>query len=118
MTHDMGGASSRGMLAARTPGCLAERSAAGPGERTDAFRVLRSVAGRLAAPQRLPMAPPTTPIRHEGSAGLSASAEDSGSLLLDRDDRPVGLLFACSDEVSVASPIGLVESLLQVRVGL
>ncbi len=57
MTHDMGGASSRGMLAAQTPGRLAERSAAGPGERADAFRVPRAVEGRLAAPQRLPMAP-------------------------------------------------------------
>jgi hypothetical protein len=46
-----------------------------------------------------------------------SGSEDSGSLLLDRDDRPVGLLFACSEHASVANPIGLVESLLGVRIG-
>ncbi len=47
-----------------------------------------------------------------------SSAEDSGSLLLDREDRPVGLLFARSEHASVANPIGLVEALLRVRVGI
>jgi hypothetical protein len=44
-------------------------------------------------------------------------AQDSGSLLLEREDRPVGLLFACSEHASIANPIGLVESLLEVRIG-
>jgi hypothetical protein len=46
-----------------------------------------------------------------------SSPADSGALLFDREDRPVGLLFACSEYASVANPIGLVESLLKVRVG-
>jgi hypothetical protein len=46
-----------------------------------------------------------------------SSAEDSGSVLMGREDRPVGLLFARSEHASVANPIGLVESLLRVRVG-
>ncbi|MCL4424000.1 MAG: S1 family peptidase, partial [Firmicutes bacterium] len=41
---------------------------------------------------------------------------DSGSLILDRDGRAVGLLFAGSDQATIFSPIGAVERLLGVRV--
>lgn len=41
---------------------------------------------------------------------------DSGSLILDRDRRAVGLLFAGSDQATIFSPIGAVERLLGVRV--
>jgi hypothetical protein len=42
---------------------------------------------------------------------------DSGSVVLDMQTRPVGLLFAASERVSVLNPIGYVESLLAIKVG-
>jgi hypothetical protein len=45
-------------------------------------------------------------------------AGDSGSLGFDVEARPVGLLFASSEQVSLMNPIGLVESLLGIRVGM
>lgn len=42
---------------------------------------------------------------------------DSGSLALDAQERPVGLIFANSELVTIMNPIGFVESLLQIRVG-
>ena len=42
---------------------------------------------------------------------------DSGSLALDGQERPVGLIFANSERVTIMNPIGFVESLLQIRVG-
>lgn len=54
---------------------------------------------------------------HQILTTCMSSAADSGSVLLDRDERPVGLLFARSEHASVASPMGFVESLLGIRVG-
>ncbi len=55
MAHDMGGTSSFGMLAAHTLAALLSGLWLAHGERA-AFRVLRAVAGWLAAPLRLPIA--------------------------------------------------------------
>lgn len=41
---------------------------------------------------------------------------DSGSLVLDLNNRPVGLLFAGSSKVTVHNPIAYVQTLLKVRV--
>ncbi len=46
-----------------------------------------------------------------------ATAGDGGSLALDSARRAVGLTLAASSSVTVVSPIGLVESLLKIRVG-
>jgi hypothetical protein len=53
MAHDLGGASSFGMLAAHVSAALLSGLWLAHGERA-AFRLLRTVAGRLAAPLRLP----------------------------------------------------------------
>lgn len=42
---------------------------------------------------------------------------DSGSLAVDGQERPVGLVFANSERATLMNPIGFVESLLQIRVG-
>ncbi|MFZ5891850.1 MAG: trypsin-like peptidase domain-containing protein [Myxococcota bacterium] len=42
---------------------------------------------------------------------------DSGSLAMDAQERPVGLVFANSERATILNPIGFVESLLQIRVG-
>ncbi|MFD3373835.1 MULTISPECIES: hypothetical protein [unclassified Streptomyces] len=64
MAHDMGGTSSLGMLAAHTLAALLSGLWLAHGERA-AFRVLRAVAGWLAAPLRLPtaLALPAPPLR-------------------------------------------------------
>lgn len=46
-----------------------------------------------------------------------SSPGDSGSLALDGQERPVGLVFANSERATIMNPIGFVESLLQIRVG-
>jgi hypothetical protein len=46
-----------------------------------------------------------------------ATAGEGGSLALDSARRAVGLTLAASPSVTVVSPIGLVESLLNIRVG-
>jgi hypothetical protein len=46
-----------------------------------------------------------------------ARAGDSGSLVFDAARRAVGLTLAASQFVTTVSPIGLVESLLGIRVG-
>ena len=46
-----------------------------------------------------------------------ATAGDGGSLALDSAKRAVGLTLAASSSVTVVSPIGLVETLLKIRVG-
>jgi len=40
---------------------------------------------------------------------------DSGSLIMDMDGRPVALLFAGSDVITLANPIGLVMEMLQTK---
>ncbi|BCL26750.1 hypothetical protein ACFFS2_00375 [Streptomyces aurantiacus] len=60
--HDMGGMSSLGMLAAHLVAALLCGLWLAYGERA-AFRILRAVAGRLAAPLRLLLALPTPPHR-------------------------------------------------------
>lgn len=62
MGHDMAGTSSFGMLAAHTLAALMCGLWLGHGERA-AFRILRAVAGRLAAPLRLSLALPVPPDR-------------------------------------------------------
>ncbi|EGX60048.1 hypothetical protein SZN_09773 [Streptomyces zinciresistens K42] len=57
MSHDMAGMSSFGMLAAHTLAALLCGLWLAHGERA-AFRILRAVAGWLAAPLNLPLAPP------------------------------------------------------------
>lgn len=42
---------------------------------------------------------------------------DSGSLAVDAQEHPVGLIFANSERATLMNPIGFVESLLQIRVG-
>ena len=42
---------------------------------------------------------------------------DSGSLAMESQERPVGLVFANSERATILNPIGFVESLLQIRVG-
>jgi len=42
---------------------------------------------------------------------------DSGSLAMEGQERPVGLVFANSERATILNPIGFVESLLQIRVG-
>jgi len=63
MAHDMGGTSSFGMLAAHTLAALLSGLWLAHGERA-AFRVLRAVAGWLAAPLRLPIALSAAPPHH------------------------------------------------------
>jgi S1-C subfamily serine protease len=46
-----------------------------------------------------------------------AAPGDSGSLVMDANERPVGLLFASAERAAILNPIGFVESLLQIRVG-
>jgi hypothetical protein len=46
-----------------------------------------------------------------------SSPGDSGSLALDGQEHPVGLVFANSQRATIMNPIGFVESLLQIRVG-
>ncbi|MGX1267293.1 hypothetical protein [Streptomyces phaeoluteigriseus] len=60
LAHDMGGMSPLGMLAAHTLAALLSGLWLAHGERA-AFRVLRAVAGWLAAPLRLPTALATAP---------------------------------------------------------
>jgi hypothetical protein len=62
MGHDMAGPSSYGMLAAHTLAALLCGLWLGHGERA-AFRILRTVAGWLAAPLRLALALPVPPCR-------------------------------------------------------
>ncbi|MFE0420487.1 hypothetical protein [Streptomyces tendae] len=62
MGHDMGGMSSFGMLAAHTLAALLCGLWLANGERAT-FRLLRAVAGWLAAPLRLPLALPVPPHR-------------------------------------------------------
>ncbi|MFE9017254.1 hypothetical protein ACFYNL_01520 [Streptomyces sp. NPDC007808] len=62
MGHDMAGTSSLGMLAAHTLAALLCGLWLGHGERA-AFRILRAVAGWLAAPLRLVLALPAPPHR-------------------------------------------------------
>ncbi|WP_031481545.1 hypothetical protein [Streptomyces bicolor] len=62
MGHDMAGTSSLGMLAAHTLAALLCGLWLGHGERA-AFRILRAVAGWLAAPLRLSLALPAPPHR-------------------------------------------------------
>ncbi|ANB04439.1 hypothetical protein SAM40697_0477 [Streptomyces ambofaciens] len=62
MGHAMGGMSSSGMLAAHLLAALLSGLWLAHGERA-AFRVLRAVAGRLAAPLRLSLALPALPHR-------------------------------------------------------
>ncbi|MDC0767043.1 hypothetical protein [Streptomyces sp. HD] len=62
MGHDMTGTSSLGMLAAHTLAALMCGLWLGHGERA-AFRILRAVAGWLAAPLRLSLVLPTPPHR-------------------------------------------------------
>jgi hypothetical protein len=40
---------------------------------------------------------------------------DSGSLIMDMDGRPVALLFAGSDVITLANPIGLVMDSLKTK---
>ncbi|MFI8232946.1 hypothetical protein ACIGDI_29375 [Streptomyces sp. NPDC085900] len=60
MDHAVGGSPSLGMLAAHLLAALLCGLWLAHGERA-AFRVLRAVGARLAAPLRLPLAPPPTP---------------------------------------------------------
>lgn len=60
VAHDMGGASSFGMLAAHVSAALLSGLWLAHGERA-AFRLLRTVAGWLAAPLRLPTVVPPVP---------------------------------------------------------
>ncbi|GHH11169.1 hypothetical protein GCM10018780_48470 [Streptomyces lanatus] len=62
MGHDMGGTSSLGMFAAHTLAALLCGLWLGHGERA-AFRILRAVAGWLAAPLRLSLTLPAPPHR-------------------------------------------------------
>ncbi|MGW7658920.1 hypothetical protein [Streptomyces sp. NPDC054756] len=62
MTHDMGGDASLGMFAAHTLAALLCGLWLGHGERA-AFRILRAVAGWLAAPLRVVLFLPAPPIR-------------------------------------------------------
>ncbi len=54
-------------------------------------------------------------IRQIVTTAMSAGG-DSGSLVLDLQDRPVGLLFAGSNVATIINPIALVQSLLGVRI--
>ena len=80
MAHDMGGTSSFGMLAAHTLAALLSGLWLAHGERA-AFRVLRAVAGWLAAPLRLPIgpvrraAPPAAPAAHARAFGAGTEAD-------------------------------------------
>ncbi|MFE5185942.1 hypothetical protein [Streptomyces sp. NPDC056628] len=62
MAHDMGGDASLGMFAAHTLAAVLCGLWLGHGERA-AFRILRAVAGRLAAPLRLVLFLPAPPVR-------------------------------------------------------
>lgn len=55
-------------------------------------------------------------VRQIVTTNMSAGG-DSGSLVLDRDEKAIGLLFAGSSRATILNPIDLVESQLGVRVG-
>jgi len=48
-------------------------------------------------------------------AGPMSAGGDSGSLVLDMQNRPVGLLFAGSDQITIMNPIQLVLDALEVE---
>ncbi len=52
-----------------------------------------------------------------GDSATFAASADSGSLILTEDKRPVGLLIAGSDTLTVANPIGAVVGSLSKRLG-
>lgn len=52
---------------------------------------------------------------HQIVAGPMSAGGDSGSLVLDMDRRPVGLLFAGSDKVTIFNEIGRVVGALGIR---
>ena len=55
-------------------------------------------------------------VRQIVTTAMSAGG-DSGSLVLDLDDRPIGLLFAGSSVATILNPIVAVQSLLGIRIG-
>ncbi|MFD5624778.1 hypothetical protein [Streptomyces sp. NPDC127072] len=81
LSHDMSGMSSSGMLAAHLLAALLCGLWLGCGERA-AFRILRALAGRLAAPLRLLRALPTPPHRPRVRAGRASSDRAPARLLL------------------------------------
>ncbi|OIJ88207.1 hypothetical protein [Streptomyces colonosanans] len=81
MGHTMGGTSSAGMLAAHLLAALLCGLWLAYGERA-AFRILRAVAGWLAAPLRLPLTLPAPPHRPRIRARRSHSARTPHRLLL------------------------------------
>jgi len=81
MGHDMSGGSSAGMLAAHLLAALLCGLWLGYGERA-AFRILRALAGRLAAPLRLLRALPTPPHRPRVRARRGSSDRAPTRLLL------------------------------------
>lgn len=56
-------------------------------------------------------------VRQIVTTAMSAGG-DSGSLVLNVDDQPVGLLFAGSNVSTILNPIALVQSSLGIRIGL
>ncbi len=56
-------------------------------------------------------------VRQIVTTNMSAGG-DSGSLVLDLDDRPIGLLFAGSSVATILNPIGYVQNLLRIKIGL
>lgn len=81
MGHAMGGTSSAGMLAAHLLAALLCGLWLAYGERA-AFRILRAVAGWLAAPLRLPLTVPAPPHRPRIRARRGRSARTPHRLLL------------------------------------
>ncbi|MFI6335058.1 hypothetical protein [Streptomyces sp. NPDC050535] len=81
LSHDMSGMSSSGMVAAHLVAALLCGLWLGYGERA-AFRILRALAGRLAAPLRLLHALPTPPHRPRVRAGRASSDRAPARLLL------------------------------------
>ncbi|MGW2832289.1 hypothetical protein [Streptomyces sp. NPDC001286] len=81
MDHAVGGSPSLGMLAAHLLAALLCGLWLAHGERA-AFRVLRAVGARLAAPLRLPLAPPPTPHHPLPSFGRPRSDRAPRLLLL------------------------------------
>jgi hypothetical protein len=81
MSHGIGGMSAFGMLAAHLAAALLCGLWLGYGERA-AFRILRALAGRLAAPLRLLHALPTPPHRPRVRAGRASSDRAPARLLL------------------------------------
>ncbi|MER8012215.1 hypothetical protein [Streptomyces sp. NPDC094149] len=81
MDHAAGGSPSLGMLAAHLLAALLCGLWLAHGERA-AFRVLRAVGARLAAPLRLPLAPPPTPRHPLPSFGRPRSDRAPRLLLL------------------------------------